>query len=382
MNIYEGSENYIFVSYAHADSDRVLPIIEALDREGFRIWYDSGIKVSSEYPIDIADHIKACHGVIFFVSENSLDSKNCRNEVNYAFSHDKYILVAYIEDTELKHGLDLQLATNQAVSRLKFENDDSFIKAISNAELLSKCKRSANESVISDEESDPRKLCNKGVECFNAKQYKQAFAYFELSAAKNHAHAQSWLGYCYENAVATEKDIIRAAFYYLQAAEQNHSFSQARVGMFYQNGIAFIKNYQKAVYWFQRSVDDGSPDGQICLGICYDNGYGVEINKTRALELYLKAAEQGHHVGQCYAGSCYFNGSGTEQNYTKAAEWYLKSAKQGNKHAQNNISYCYYMGYGVERDYSQAAFWAQKAAAVGHEAAKKRLEIMKQNGNI
>ena len=45
MIAYEGNENYIFVSYAHKDSDRVIPIIEELDAAGFRIWYDSGIEV-------------------------------------------------------------------------------------------------------------------------------------------------------------------------------------------------------------------------------------------------------------------------------------------------------------------------------------------------
>lgn len=140
MNIYEGNENYIFVSYAHADSNRVMPILKALDREGFRLWFDSGIEAGSEWPAYIADHIRFCHRMIFFVSKASVNSKNCRREVNFADSLNKEILVAYLEDAKLQHGLDLQLAANQAVSRDKYISDAMFINAIAQAKMLFSCK--------------------------------------------------------------------------------------------------------------------------------------------------------------------------------------------------------------------------------------------------
>lgn len=141
MNIYEGTENYIFVSYAHADSDRVMPILEALDREGFRLWYDSGIEVGSEWPANISDHIKSCYRMIFFVSEASVNSKNCRREVNLGDSLNKEILVAYLEDAKLLYGLDLQLSTNQAVFKSKCSTSELFIESISRSKLLQPCKR-------------------------------------------------------------------------------------------------------------------------------------------------------------------------------------------------------------------------------------------------
>ena len=35
---YEGDENYIFVSYAHKNSDEIISVMEVMDRAGFRIW--------------------------------------------------------------------------------------------------------------------------------------------------------------------------------------------------------------------------------------------------------------------------------------------------------------------------------------------------------
>lgn len=48
MPAYKGKEKYIFVSYAHKDSAKVLPIIENMQHAGYRIWYDTGIKAGTE----------------------------------------------------------------------------------------------------------------------------------------------------------------------------------------------------------------------------------------------------------------------------------------------------------------------------------------------
>lgn len=41
---YEGDEKYIFISYSHQNGDIVAPILEKLNSEGLRIWYDEGIE--------------------------------------------------------------------------------------------------------------------------------------------------------------------------------------------------------------------------------------------------------------------------------------------------------------------------------------------------
>lgn len=38
---------YVFISYAHANSDRVLPIIRAMQESGISIWFDEGIVAGS-----------------------------------------------------------------------------------------------------------------------------------------------------------------------------------------------------------------------------------------------------------------------------------------------------------------------------------------------
>ena len=53
-SVYEGSEPYIFVSYAHKDAAMVMPLITGLQDRGFRVWFDAGIEAGTEWPEYIA----------------------------------------------------------------------------------------------------------------------------------------------------------------------------------------------------------------------------------------------------------------------------------------------------------------------------------------
>jgi len=81
---YEGKEPYLFVSYAHKNSDLVLPVIGELFEKKYRIWYDEGIAAGSEWPKNIADHLNGAASYLIFTSKESLASKNCENEVTKA----------------------------------------------------------------------------------------------------------------------------------------------------------------------------------------------------------------------------------------------------------------------------------------------------------
>jgi hypothetical protein len=155
MNIYEGNENYIFVSYARADVGKVIPILESLEREGFRFWYDSAIEVGSEWPDYVEDRVMNCRVMIYFVTANSIESKNCRDEVNYALSEKKEILVVYLEETKLKYGLALRLSTNQALHKRQGVSENEFVNAIMRAKLLQSCKQTSSSIMSSATYSPP-----------------------------------------------------------------------------------------------------------------------------------------------------------------------------------------------------------------------------------
>jgi len=113
ITAYEGPENYIFISYAHKDTEKVLPILETLCSRGYRIWYDDGITPGSEWPEDIAQHLNGCAMAIAFVSPNSMASVNCRREINFALSRQKPFPSVVLAPTEMPQGMELQLSPQQ-----------------------------------------------------------------------------------------------------------------------------------------------------------------------------------------------------------------------------------------------------------------------------
>ena len=41
---YEGNEAYIFISYSHKDTELAFQVMNSLQAEGYRLWYDDGIE--------------------------------------------------------------------------------------------------------------------------------------------------------------------------------------------------------------------------------------------------------------------------------------------------------------------------------------------------
>ena len=146
MRPYDGTEKYIFISYAHKDSKRVLPLIEGLAQAGFRVWFDEGIEAGSEWPMFVEDRLDGCDKMVYFVTEASVESKNCRNEVNLALESGKEVLVAYLDRTKLKYGMRLQLSSSQSIFRDKFADDADFLRSITEAKLLSECRGMAKSA--------------------------------------------------------------------------------------------------------------------------------------------------------------------------------------------------------------------------------------------
>ena len=137
---YEGPEKFIFISYAHKDSDQVLKILEKLVENGYRIWYDDGIAPGSEWPEDIAQHLDSCAVFMAFLSNNSIASDNCRREVTFALNRRKPFLGIVLEPTQMSLGMEMQLSAQQCILRYNFRRESEFIQKIFSCPDLECCK--------------------------------------------------------------------------------------------------------------------------------------------------------------------------------------------------------------------------------------------------
>ena len=136
---YNGDLPYIFISYSHKDTRFITCVIDALQRKGYRIWYDEGIEVGTEWPQSIATRIKNCSIFLAFISNNSLSSQNCTREINYAIKHKKDPIAIYLENVRLSDGMDMQLSSIQSMYFERFNSLDSFIHELASTPLLSPC---------------------------------------------------------------------------------------------------------------------------------------------------------------------------------------------------------------------------------------------------
>jgi hypothetical protein len=114
---YQSDGPYLFVSYSHADEIDVYREIAWLQEQGFNIWWDEGIHGGTRWRDELAERINGCQLFLLYVSPHSAESTVCREELEYALTHDRHVLLTYLAETTLPSGIDLAVANRQALLR-------------------------------------------------------------------------------------------------------------------------------------------------------------------------------------------------------------------------------------------------------------------------
>ena len=325
---YKGTEPYIFVSYAHADSDRVLPIIAALQERGYRVWYDAGIEAGTEWPEYIAQHLYDSGAVIAFVSVHSAHSHNCSREINFSIKLRKDPLVVYLEDVELSLGMQMQLESLQAMFRSRHGSLESFMNELCESQILEQCREGLAERTF-----DP------GIS-------EEAEEYYQIAKA------------AYE-----QKSYAMAVKWSRRAAELGHAGAQVILGRCCRYGDGTEQNYSEGLAWFRKAEKQGSVEAQVYIGLCYSMGHGVEKDKQAAAIWFRKAAERGNAEGQFFLGQYYYYADPPEQDYVEAAKWFKRAAEQGEVAALAELGRCFVKGHGVEQSVEKGLNMIREAAA-------------------
>lgn len=332
LTAYEGNEPFVFISYAHKDTDIVLPLIRGLCARGVRVWYDGGVEVGTEWPDFIAEHLEKSCCVLAFVSRNFGDSHNCRREINFAIDERKEPIVIYLEPRELlKAGMRMQLGSLHALFYDRYPNGDAFLNALLRAEIVKPCIGTAEKEVPSEPQPVP-------------------FATIEFADEEMTTPSEMPLEM---PQVITDEPVPE-----LHDETPEGWFNKAKT-------LRREKKYEEAVVWCRKAAEQGHKSAQFDLGWCYSCGKGIDKNLREAAKWYRKAAEQGHVMAQFYLGGCYAHGRGVLKSMTKAVKWYRKAAEQGHKTAQFDLGWCYENGKGVVRDVKLALEWYRKAKVSG-----------------
>ena len=164
MDVYEGEDNYIFVSYAHKDREQALRFVEALQKH-CNVWYDNGIHAGNEWADKIADKLLHCSLFLFLVSAHSLSSDNCKDELALARDSGKPFINVRLEDVSFQGGMQLRYGRYQYFDFFRYEDADaavrellkseSFAATVGRQEVLRRLVDDAKTMMARTEEASP-----------------------------------------------------------------------------------------------------------------------------------------------------------------------------------------------------------------------------------
>lgn len=211
---YIGEKPYIFVSYAHKDSEVVMRAIALLQQSGFRVWYDEGIDPGSEWPDTIEKYLERSSYFIGFISANALDSNYCKCELHTAFNERKKMLIVYLENIKLEGGLKMQLSLRQAIHWYKYESENAFFKKLLTAPGLNDCRESENNVKTINASTAAQANSNTAVELHPAAAEQNNSVEIAAKHNSNEAQAAEQLKSCCGN-TSDEAQNKRLEFYIL-----------------------------------------------------------------------------------------------------------------------------------------------------------------------
>lgn len=129
---------YIFISYAHKNSDIVLPIIRRMQNDGFRVWYDDGIHPGAEWPEIIASHVERCTFLLPFLTKEYLESENCKRGQHFAGEINKPRSLIFLEKVQLTSGIRMQHGLSHSLIAYSYESiEDLYPRLYESEEILS-----------------------------------------------------------------------------------------------------------------------------------------------------------------------------------------------------------------------------------------------------
>ena len=136
---YNGNRPYIFISYSHKDAAKVLPMISAMQEQGFRVWYDREIEGGDEWFHYVRNHLKNCTAFVVFVSHNSMASKECLDEIDYAKRNGKSAVMVFPgKEIPLHRSVELQTSGFHRMKCTEREGA-SFVAQLLEVDRLSIC---------------------------------------------------------------------------------------------------------------------------------------------------------------------------------------------------------------------------------------------------
>lgn len=133
-DVFNETENYIYVSGAEKNANNISPLLIVLKRAGCNVWYDNRAGHDT-----VTERIENCSYFMTYITAAYSQSEKCLDELNYAVQLGKRLLIIYGEEIELPKGIQMRLNRVQAIYRSKLPELHTFYAKILQTEAVREC---------------------------------------------------------------------------------------------------------------------------------------------------------------------------------------------------------------------------------------------------
>ena len=137
---YDGSDPYLYVSFAAKDRPQARSFIDRLQKMGCRVCYNEGAEFQTSEGRSPAQQIAGCALFLPLITENYLCSTAGQRELECALSQNVQTFTVFLENLPQTTGAQFCMARRTGISKNAYPTDEQFYRALLKSAELARCK--------------------------------------------------------------------------------------------------------------------------------------------------------------------------------------------------------------------------------------------------
>ncbi len=426
-DLFANYERDVFICHSSNDNDKILPVIQAIEKDGYTCWYsERNLKKDIDYYYPgIEEAIQSCRIFLVFMSTNSIMSDDVKWEINKAKLLNKKRIEYRLEDRNNNPLLKDFFAGIQWVDGAFKDATDELIDRIyreleQKEEKRTKKSETKNEPKVKTEGKDlfTELKFNLYIENFDEarKVFSEAlkkdfdnpilYQYGILLESENKKNVTPLALKHYERLLQLDpnnKNKYEKEYSFLFPKEETKEEVKKEVKEIVINKskeknkdvkeevkVNVINKTEEKIKDVKEEVKEKVIEEIKEKKIEQEQKtFSLEdalklYNKKKfddAIKAFMTLVGKSNGIGEYYIGECYVRGNGVQKDFRKAIEWLRKAASQGHSRAFYLLGYSYEFGYGVSKDLPRAIEYYHKAAELDNIDAQYVIGTLYLSGN-
>ena len=123
-------------------------IVAAMEKRGYRVWYDAKINAGTKWKSEIANKISECEAFMMFISTDFINSHDCMDEAQHAHTDNRKIVPVKmnLDRGEFPETLKYLLQDHQGFSMHDFPTAEAFVTRLDTEPLFQCCRAETTQT--------------------------------------------------------------------------------------------------------------------------------------------------------------------------------------------------------------------------------------------